>query len=141
MAEFKLLKIDELQDNIKKAISEHPKEAEKTLNKVGLELKKELTKESKKYASGREHKRSLAKSWHKKVVGDSLSNLEAQVWSTAPHVGLVDRGHKIVTKNGNTVGYVQGKHFIDKTSKDVGNDVLPAELEKYLKRLKKKIEG
>lgn len=139
MASLEFLNIDDLIDNIANAIADYPEEAEKALNRTGLALKKELA--NKTPDSGKDHKKKLSKSWKKRVTGTDLTNLQAEVFNTAPHIGLVDRGHRLVSKTGKTIGFVQGKHFIDSTTKEVGRTVLPVELNKMVKKLKKKIEG
>lgn len=139
MASLEFLNIDDLIDNIANAIADYPEEAEKALNRTGLALKKELA--NKTPDSGTDHKKKLSKSWKKRVTGTDLTNLQAEVFNTAPHIGLVDRGHRLVSKTGKTIGFVQGKHFIDSTTKEVGHTVLPVELDKMVKKLKKKIEG
>lgn len=139
MASLEFLNIDDLIDNIANAIADYPEEAEKALNRTGLALKKELA--NKTPDSGTDHKKKLSKSWKKRVTGTDLTNLQAEVFNTAPHIGLVDRGHRLVSKTGKTIGFVQGKHFIDSTTKEVGRTVLPVELDKMVKKLKKKIEG
>lgn len=139
MASLEFLNIDDLIDNIANAIADYPEEAEKALNRTGLALKKELA--NKTPDSGTDHKKKLSKSWKKRVTGTDLTNLQAEVFNTAPHIGLVDRGHRIVSKTGKTIGFVQGKHFIDSTTKEVGHTVLPVEMDKMVKKLKKKIEG
>lgn len=139
MASLEFLNIDDLIDNIANAIADYPEEAEKALNRTGLALKKELA--NKTPDSGTDHKKKLSKSWKKRVTGTDLTNLQAEVFNTAPHIGLVDRGHRLVSKTGKTIGFVQGKHFIDSTTKEVGHTVLPVEMEKMVKKLKKKIEG
>ena len=139
MASLEFLNIDDLIDNIANAIADYPEEAEKALNRTGLALKKELA--NKTPDSGTDHKKKLSKSWKKRVTGTDLTNLQAEVFNTAPHIGLVDRGHRLVSKTGKTIGFVQGKHFIDSTTKEIGHTVLPVELDKMVKKLKKKIEG
>ena len=139
MASLEFLNIDDLIDNIANAIADYPEEAEKALNRTGLALKKELA--NKTPDSGTDHKKKLSKSWKKRVTGTDLTNLQAEVFNTAPHIGLVDRGHRLVSKTGKTIGFVQGKHFIDSTTKEVGRTLLPVEMEKMVKKLKKKIEG
>lgn len=139
MASIEFLNMDDLIDNIANAIADYPAEAEKALNRTGLALKKELAEKTP--VSDVDHKKKLSKSWKKRVTGTNLTNLQAEVFNTAPHIGLVDRGHRIVSKTGKTVGFVQGKHFIDSTAKEVGRTVVPTELETMVKRLKKKIEG
>lgn len=138
MASLEFLNIDDLIDNIANAIADYPEEAEKALNRTGLALKKELA--NKTPDSGTDHKKKLSKSWKKRVTGTDLTNLQAEVFNTAPHIGLVDRGHRLVSKTGKTIGFVQGKHFIDSTTKEVGHTVLPVEMDKMVKKLKKKIE-
>lgn len=139
MASLEFLNIDDLIDNIANAIADYPEEAEKALNRTGLALKKELANNTP--DSGTDHKKKLSKSWKKRVTGTDLTNLQAEVFNTAPHIGLVDRGHRLVSKTGKTIGFVQGKHFIDSTTKEVGRTVLPVEMDKMVKKLKKKIEG
>ena len=139
MASLEFLNIDDLIDNIANAIADYPEEAEKALNRTGLALKKELA--NKTPDSGTDHKKKLSKSWKKRVTGTDLTNLQAEVFNTAPHIGLVDRGHRLVSKTGKTIGFVHGNHFIDSTTKEVGHTVLPVELDKMVKKLKKKIEG
>lgn len=139
MASLEFLNIDDLIDNIANAIADYPEEAEKALNRTGLALKKELA--NKTPDSGTDHKKKLSKSWKKRVTGTDLTNLQAEVFNTAPHIGLIDRGHRLVSKTGKTIGFVQGKHFIDSKTKEVGHTVLPVELDKMVKKLKKKIEG
>ena len=139
MASLEFLNIDDLIDNIANAIADYPEEAEKALNRTGLALKKELA--NKTPDSGTDHKKKLSKSWKKRVTGTDLTNLQAEVFNTAPHIGLVDRGHRLVSKTGKTIGFVQGKHFIDSTTKEIGHTVLPVEMDKMVKKLKKKIEG
>ena len=64
--------------------------------------------------SGNDHKGKLNKSWKKKIEGYG-KDIHANIYSTAPHFHLVDRGHKIMDKKGHEKGFVQGKHFLQKT--------------------------
>ena len=47
--------------------------------------------------SGKDHKGKLNKRWKKKIEGYGR-DIRADIYSTAPHFHLVDRGHKIVDK-------------------------------------------
>lgn len=47
--------------------------------------------------SGNDHKGKLNKSWKKKIEGYG-KDIHANIYSTAPHFHLVDRGHKIMDK-------------------------------------------
>lgn len=140
MADELILKgLDELMQGIEEVIADYPQEAYKTVNKIGLDVKKRLAARSEKYSSPIMHRKKLAKSWRKKMHGYDDKTIRADIYSVAPHVGLVDRGHRIVAKDGTTKGYVQGKHFI-KTETEKAAEAMPDEVNKMIKRLKRRIK-
>jgi len=114
--------------------------AEKHLNACGNKLKKELKQNTP--DSGTDHKKKLNKSWKSETVGYSGKDLEYRLWNKAPHVGLVDRGHMVVTKGGKVHGFVQGTHFIDKTTKEFeASGAIDKELTKFAKDVQKKLDN
>lgn len=90
--------------------------------------------------SGSEHKGKLNKSWRKEIEGYG-KNIHANIYSTAPHFHLVDRGHKIVDKKGNEKGFVQGKHFLQKTIDEQDDDLSEYMLKSLYRQVKKKLDG
>lgn len=90
--------------------------------------------------SGSEHKGKLNKSWRKEIEGYG-KNIHANIYSTAPHFHLVDRGHKIVDKKGNEKGFVQGKHFLQKTIDEQEDDLSEYMLRSLYRQVKKKLDG
>lgn len=90
--------------------------------------------------SGSEHKGKLNKSWRKEIEGYG-KNIHANIYSTAPHFHLVDRGHKIVDKKGNEKGFVQGKHFLQKTIDEQDDDLREYMLKSLYRQVKKKLDG
>lgn len=72
--------------------------------------------------SGNDHKGKLNKRWKKKIEGYG-KDIHANIYSTAPHFHLVDRGHKIMDKKGHEKGFVQGKHFLQKTIDEQQDDL------------------
>ena len=90
--------------------------------------------------SGKDHKRKLNKSWKKKIEGYG-KDIHANIYSTAPHFHLVDRGHKIMDKKGHEKGFVQGKHFLQKTIDEQQDDLQEYMWKGVYKRVKDKLDG
>lgn len=90
--------------------------------------------------SGNDHKGKLNKSWKKKIEGYG-KDIHANIYSTAPHFHLVDRGHKIVDKKGHEKGFVQGKHFLQKTIDEQQDDLQEYMWKGVYKRVKDKLDG
>lgn len=132
--------MDEFIMKIKDVANEYPNTAEKHLRRTGNKLKRDLADASP--DSGHDGKKKIKKMWRTKTLGYTGSALETQVFSKSPHFHLVDRGHAIVDKKGNTHGYVQGKHFLDKTVQEFqSSGKIEKELEKMAKEIKGKMEG
>nr|DAV89351.1 MAG TPA: putative tail-component [Caudoviricetes sp.] len=90
--------------------------------------------------SGKDHKGKLNKSWKKKIEGYG-KDIHANIYSTAPHFHLVDRGHKIMDKKGHEKGFVQGKHFLQKTIDEQQDDLQEYMWKGVYKRVKDKLDG
>lgn len=90
--------------------------------------------------SGNDHKGKLNKSWKKKIEGYG-KDIHANIYSTAPHFHLVDRGHKIMDKKGHEKGFVQGKHFLQKTIDEQQDDLQEYMWKGVYKRVKDKLDG
>ena len=129
--------IGEFKASIDKIATAFPLESEKRLTRVGNKMKKMLKTASP--DSGRAHRRKLNKSWKSKAKGYSGETLSVEIWSTAPHFHLVDRGHKVVNPKGVPIGFVQGKHFLEKTAQEVEATVVPGEMDKFLDEIAKQM--
>lgn len=90
--------------------------------------------------SGNDHKGKLNKRWKKKIEGYG-KDIHANIYSTAPHFHLVDRGHKIMDKKGHEKGFVQGKHFLQKTIDEQQDDLQEYMWKGVYKRVKDKLDG
>lgn len=90
--------------------------------------------------SGNDHKGKLNKSWKKKIEGYG-KGIHANIYSTAPHFHLIDRGHKIVDKKGQEKGFIQGKHFLQKTIDEQQDDLQEYMWKGVYKRVKDKLDG
>jgi hypothetical protein len=132
--------MDEFLAKIANVADEYPGTAEKHLRRTGNKLKRELVEASP--DSGHDSKKKIKKMWRTKTSGLVGSELETQVYSKSPHFHLVDRGHVIKDKKGNTHGFVQGQHFLDKTvDKFQSSGEVEAELSKLAREIKRKMEG
>ena len=129
--------LDDFMQQLTDVGNQFPGTCEKHLKRVGNKMKKELKEVSP--DSGKDHKGKLNKSWKSEVKGYTGEELQMDIWSTSPHFHLVDRGHVVKTPSGKVVGFVQGKHFLEKTSQHIDADVLPEEMEKLYKDISKKL--
>ena len=115
-----------------------PDDVETVLNRGANRMIKALKTNSP--DSGKDHKGKLNKSWKKKIEGYG-KNIHADIYSTAPHFHLVDRGHKIIDKKGLEKGFVQGKHFLQKTIDEQQDDLQEYMWKGVYKRVKDKLDG
>lgn len=136
-AELDFKELEAYSAELLDAVNKFPGTAEKHLRSAGNQFKKMLI--SKSPNSGSEHKRKLIKSWHSEIKGYTGSELSCDIYSTAPHFHLVNRGHVLKNQRGQTIGFVQGQHFLEAAAQEVETDILPNEWEKLLKDITKKL--
>lgn len=117
---------------------EFPDDVEVVLNRGANRMVRALKENSP--DSGKDHKGKLNKSWEKEIEGYG-KNIHADIYSTAPHFHLVDRGHKIVDKKGHEKGFVQGKHFLQKTIDEQQDDLREYMWKGVYRRVKNKLDG
>ena len=115
-----------------------PDDVETVLNRGANRMIKALKTNSP--DSGKDHKGKLNKSWKKKIEGYG-KDIHANIYSTAPHFHLIDRGHKIVDKKGQEKGFVQGEHFLQKTIDEQQDDLQEYMWKGVYKRVKDKLDG
>nr|DAF80593.1 MAG TPA: putative tail component [Caudoviricetes sp.] len=124
---------EEFCEKLARAEMEFPRESEDALKKGARKMVKALQNNSP--FTTVEHKNKLNKSWRMRIEGTSSNNLKADIYSTAPHFHLVDRGHVQKAPGGRVTGFVQGSHFLQKTIDDEGDDIQHEMGEKLLKKL------
>lgn len=138
MADFTIKGMEDLNSDILEAAQRYPKEVEKHLKKTGDVLKKKALEKSP--DSGINHKRKLSKSWKSEVEGMTVDSLEYQLRNTSPHYHLVERGHKMVTRKGRTIGFVQERHFFEKACDEFeSSDEVGQEMERFVTEIQRKI--
>lgn len=137
--EFSFEGLEEFERDLEKAIRKAPAQAEETL----VELAKEFKASAKKKANselkhvkreGDDKKWAISKKWGHKLVDDYIG-ATALVWNSAPHFHLIENGHQLV-RGGNVIGFVPGKHIMEKTRNDY-KDIVPERFEKMIEDILK----
>lgn len=99
------------------------------MKELGKEFKNSAKKRAKAelkehpHRTAREEKFAIAKKWGTKFLGED-TGMAVLVYNSAPHFHLVEQGHNLVSKNGTTLGFVPGKHVMEKTRQEY-EDIVP----------------
>lgn len=132
--EFSVEGLEELERDLKSAIAKCPAQAEETL----VQLAKEFKADAKKKANselkphnreGEQKKKAIKRKWGHKLVDDNLG-ATVLVWNSARHFHLVENGHNLV-KGGRIIGFVPGKHIMEKTRNDY-KDIVPERFQEMI---------
>jgi len=127
--------LDTMQKKLSYVATKYPYESEILLKKMGNKFRNSVKKKTPN--SGYESKRKLIKSYRVSKVQGAGKDLYVEFRSTSPHFHLVERGHRIVDKNGRDTGKrVQGKFMVEKTVLEYQKD-FPKEVEKMVDQLLK----
>lgn len=117
--------IEEFCQHLHKMRMQYPGDAEASLKKGANRLTKAIRKASPIGKASHPHK--LSKSWRCSIKGYRVSDIRAEIRSTAPHFHLVNRGFQRKTRQGKPVPN-SGKdnanlHFLEKTVEAEWDDV------------------
>ncbi len=132
--EFDIEGLEELERDLTKAIKRCPEQAKGTLNQLGREFKNSAKKKANSELKahkreGKMKKKAIRSKWGTKVV-DEGAGMTALVWNSARHFHLVENGHQLV-RGGRVVGFVPGKHIMEKTRNDY-KDIVPQRFEQMV---------
>ncbi|WP_144940121.1 HK97 gp10 family phage protein [Paenibacillus sp. 32O-W] len=115
-----------------------PKEARRLMQRTGTKARTIVVRRARQTVnkvSGRYLKSiKRGKVW----VDDSTGEYKVRVYTRAPHGHLIEKGHRIVGKDGSEHGFVQGYHVFDKAAKDIEkqfSDIVEAEFDKIMRNL------
>lgn len=119
--EFYIDGLEELQKDLEKAVRKCPVKAEETLKELAKEFKISAKKKAKSELNthereGDQQKKAINRKWGSKVINENVG-MTALIWNSARHFHLVEHGHNIV-RGGRIIGFVPGKHIMDKTRND-----------------------
>ena len=125
--------LDTLQEKLNYISTRYPYESELLLTKMGNKFRNSV--KARTPDSGTTSKRKLIKSYRVSKVQGAGKDLFVEFRSTSPHFHLVERGHRIVDKNGRDTGKrVQGKFMIEQTVLDY-QKAFPKEAEKMVDKM------
>lgn len=107
----------ELEKQLLKFIKDtYPRESKKFLKKEANKLTKKTLAKAK--TSVKEDTGNYFKSIKTGKVYKFNGDLSCRTFSSNPVSHLVEFGHRQVTKDGEEIGFVEGKHVFEKASKD-----------------------
>lgn len=125
--------LDTLQKKLNYISTRYPYESEILLSKMGNKFRNSVKRKTP--DSGNESKRKLMKSYRVSKVQGTGKDLYVEFRSTSPHFHLVERGHKIVDRNGRDTGKrVQGKFMVEQIALEY-QKAFPKEVEKMVDNL------
>jgi len=90
----------------------YPEEVKKKLVELAEELKEAAQARTPIGPDKKPKSKRMKYRWKVGKVRKKGNELFIEVKNTAPHAHLVEDGHRMVTKDGKTVGYVEGKHML-----------------------------
>lgn len=96
-----------------------PKESKKFLRKEGTALKRIVVKTAR--SKVKKDTGTYFKGFKRGKAYKYKGVLSIRVFNSSPHAHLIEDGHRQVTKNGEEIGFVQGKHVLDTASKQFEN--------------------
>lgn len=117
---FEISGVEELVQSLESLTRKYPDKAGDLLRKDGRELRKDIVKGARESTrTDSDNKKSLGKIGSYKVSQPQGIGTKQYVELSAksPHFHLVEHGHNLVTKDGQTIGFVQGKHFMERATK------------------------
>lgn len=124
--EFEIDGLEELQNDLEKAIRKYPGKAGDTLKQLAKEFRASAKKKANaelKHTEreGDDKKKAIKAKWGMKTIDEGVG-MTALVWNSARHFHLVENGHDLV-RGGQVVGFVPGKHIMEKTRNEYSNIV------------------
>lgn len=119
--EFYIDGLEKLQKDLEKAVRKCPVKAEETLKELAKEFKASAKKKAKSELNthereGDQQKKAISRKWGSKVINENVG-MTALIWNSARHFHLIENGHDVV-RGGRIIGFVSGKHIMEKTRND-----------------------
>lgn len=132
--EFEFEGLEELEKDLTKAIKACPTKAEDTLKDIAKDFKKSAKKRANSELKPHERTRgdknkAIKRKWGHKLVDENMG-ATALVYNSARHYHLIENGHNLV-KGGQIIGFVPGKHIMEKTRNEYEN-IVPQRFEQMV---------
>lgn len=132
--EFEFEGVEELEKDLTKAIKACPTKAEDTLKDIAKDFKKSAKKRANSELkpherTGGDKNKAIKRKWGHKLVDENMG-ATALVYNSARHYHLIENGHNLV-KGGQIIGFVPGKHIMEKTRNEYEN-IVPQRFEQMV---------
>lgn len=137
MLEIEDVGMNEFKDALTYLEKNFPKEAKRMLKRVGVRATAIVRKRAR-ATVGKKTGRYYRSIKTGRVFESAGKELTVRVYSSDPKAHLIERGHRIVGKDGSEHGFKQGHHVFDKSKQDIENQYhrfLEEEFDKVLKKL------
>lgn len=112
MADFKLEGLEEFQEKLKLIEKKAPDRIIEKLDEEGKKLRKAARANTPKKTG------KLRKGYKLLPVEKIKGGYRKGITNTTPYFGLVERGHRRVSKTGKELGWTEGKFYLEKTMKE-----------------------
>lgn len=127
-----------LVEDMQKLVENFNADTYNHVKKEGLHLRKNVAQSFAAETDVRDTRKSLGRTTsYKQEVVVAGKELSVDIWASSQHFHLVERGHVLTNKNGDTMGYVPGK-FIMEREKGKFVDQFQKETRAYVERMLKK---
>ena len=132
--EFEFEGLEELERDLTKAIKACPTKAEDALKDIAKDFKKSAKKRANSELkpherTGGDKNKAIKRKWGHKLVDENMG-ATALVYNSARHYHLIENGHNLV-KGGQIIGFVPGKHIMEKTRNEYEN-IVPQRFEQMV---------
>lgn len=140
MLEIEDVGMDEFRETLTYFEKNFPKESKKLMNKVGTKVRTIVRKKARQLVKKKtgNYLKAIKKG---KVFKSGTNELTVRVYPSskrAPHAHLIEKGHRIVTKDGREVGFKTGYHVFDKAGTEIDSqytEIVEKELDKIFSTL------
>ena len=129
--------VNELQKNLDTLISSMPKESRKVLQNVGnraTAIVRRVAKREVNEHTGYYHKKFKRGKVYDAGVGDYVT----RVYNNAPHAHLLEKGHRIIGKDGSEHGFKDGYKILEKANKEIEDqwdEILEKSIDKMMDKM------
>lgn len=133
--EFEIDGLEELEQDLKKAVNKAPVRAMETLRELAKDFKKSAERRADSELKpherqGREEKKAIKRKWGYKIMSGDRMEALALIWNSARHFHLVENGHNLV-RLGKIIGFVPGKYIMEKTRREY-QEIVPERFEQMI---------
>lgn len=133
--------LEELMEDLTKAIKKYPDLAERRLRQVSNNFRRDVVAEEIRVIKDdnivKKNKLTTRQGFKLSRTKGYNENMEVDFSAKGAHFHLVENGHHQVTKDGRTTGWVPGNNVVKKMRKNYADHVTPFEMDKLLKEITK----